>query len=61
MVLSACQTLGAAGIAGAHPEFAVLFVTMATATLTAALVIEPVTTRVAFLAAVPAPSGPSGA
>jgi serine/threonine protein kinase len=61
VVLSACQAIAAAVIAGAHPEFAVLLVTVATSTLVAAFVIEPVTARVAFPPAGLASSGSSGA
>jgi serine/threonine protein kinase len=42
------QVLGALAIGTAHPEFGMLFVAAATATLVAALVIEPATARMAF-------------
>lgn len=63
-VFAAAQAFIAIRIATGHPEFAMLFVTSATATLVAGLVIEPVTERAAFAASsptgdVPAASGGS--
>jgi serine/threonine protein kinase len=45
---AALLILGALGIFASHPEFAMLFVTIAVAMLVAALVIEPATVRAAF-------------
>jgi hypothetical protein len=46
--LATALALGALGIGTAHPEFAMLLVTAATALLVATLVIEPTTERAAF-------------
>jgi serine/threonine protein kinase len=59
--VSSSEMLAAAGIAGSHPEFAVLLVAVSTSTLVAAFVIEPATARVAFPPAAPEPSGSSPA
>jgi serine/threonine protein kinase len=56
---AAGQIAAAVAIAGAHPEFAVLLVTVATATLIASFVIEPATARVAFPPAAPTSPGSS--
>jgi serine/threonine protein kinase len=48
MLFAASQLVGAVAIGPDHPEFAMLFVTAATAMLVAALVIEPTTARAAF-------------
>ena len=58
---AALQLLVALAIGGAHPEFAMLFVTVATATLVASFVIEPATAKVAFGGGAPAPSASSRA
>jgi hypothetical protein len=54
--VSLCQTGAAAVIAGAHPEFAVLLVAVATSTIVASLVIEPATTHAAFQSAASSPT-----
>jgi len=58
LLFASLLMLGAFAIATAHPEFAMLFVAVATAALVASLIIEPTTAQAAFPP--PARSSPSG-
>ena len=55
---AACQLATGLFISGAHPEYAILFVTVALATAVSALVIEPATTAAAFRDERPANAAP---
>ena len=58
LVFASLLIVAAFVIAAAHPEFAMLLVAVATATLVASLIIEPTTAQAAFPP--PAGSSPSG-